>query len=701
MRFLRLALVTTVAALAAAQQPSFDVPLTYFVGANGSNQAPFASPSVVVVGPGGDIWVAGVAQGPGLPILDPDEKLPSEDSCYARGGEPPSPFEPGVVLDPCPDLFVMRLAADGSGARFVKYVGRSGREDLAGGAVDDDGNFYLFGTRARASRPFIEGYRIKVGPDGETLEEQLVMFLRATGVGIDTNGVVYHANYAWINFDGLGPGPDETWTIVTGEPEDETAQGYTVNLNRKTGGTVRAEDMAVSPDGWVYVCGVMRFPDFDITWPLAVDPQDKDGDIFLAAISPQGELAWTTSYGGSDAESSPRIALSSTGEVVVVGGTGSADLPLQSSNAPGTPGNDDYFLFGVDAATGQRLYSGYLTNDDVTMLGDLASAPDGSIYLSVTATDEQGGEEGQIDLLLKINREGELVREARAGASAIAVTNDRRVVTVGPTKSGLLDAGGFLYGPQSVYVAFLDLENKNVEKPWLAAVMNAGDSVPAVLSPGAVVSLYGERLGPAEGAAVSIEAGKLPTQAAGVRVLVGDTPAPLLYVSATQINAILPFDLGGDPMARVVVERDGVRGNVFTMTVVEAAPGPFQQAPPNVSFGAILNQDGALNSPANPAPAGSVVAMWASGLGRFTPPPVDGEIVATVGPFPSLESEIAVEIGGIPAEIRYAGAAPGLAAGIAQINFVVPAGIAPDRALVQIRAGGRQSYPTSYLALRP
>jgi len=369
----------------------------------------------------------------------------------------------------------------------------------------------------------------------------------------------------------------------------------------------------------------------------------------------------------------------------VAGGTSSSDLPLQSSNAAELIGDDDFFLFGLDAATGQRLYSGYLGFPNWASLRDLAAGPDGSVYPSGTATEEQEGEERPIDLLLKFSREGELVREVRAGAAAIAVAEDGRVITVGSTKSGLLDAGGFLYGPQSVYAAFLDLDAPSDEKPWLAAVLNAGDSVPAVLSPGAVVSLYGERLGPPKGVAAPIEEGKFPTQAGGVRVLVGGVPAPLLYVSATQINAILPFGLGDNPMAQVVVEREGVRSNIFAMTVVEASPGPFQQAPPNATFGAILNQDGTLNSPANPAPAGSVVALWASGLGAFSPPLADGEIVGTTGPFPGLEAEVSVEIGGIPAQIQYAGAAPGLAAGIAQINFVVPAGISSQTALVQIR----------------
>src|SRR5690606_2034302 len=126
MRLYRVAIAAFVlAGTIAAQRPSFDVPLTYFVGASGSNEYPFASPRAVFVGPGGDIWVVGVAQSYGLPIVDPDDGTPSEAPCLSLGGQPSSPFEPGNFLRPC-DLFAMRLAPDGSGARFVKYVGSMG-----------------------------------------------------------------------------------------------------------------------------------------------------------------------------------------------------------------------------------------------------------------------------------------------------------------------------------------------------------------------------------------------------------------------------------------------------------------------------------------------------------------------------------------------------------------------------------------------
>jgi hypothetical protein len=227
----------------------------------------------------------------------------------------------------------MRLAADGSGPRFVKYLEGYGLESFAGAAVDDDGNLYLFGTRPDESHPGDEGYLFKIGPDGETLEELPLRWTRPTGVGVDSRGVVHQAAYAARDWHLGGTNPDETSSVITGVPTGQREALYVIQLNQKLFGNVRAEDIAVSADGWAYVCGVMRDPDFEITWPLAVDPRDKDGDIFVAAINPQGELAWTTSYGGSRAEGGPKIVLSTTGEVVVAGRTSTVDLPLEESNA--------------------------------------------------------------------------------------------------------------------------------------------------------------------------------------------------------------------------------------------------------------------------------------------------------------------------------------------------------------------------------
>jgi uncharacterized protein (TIGR03437 family) len=92
--------------------------------------------------------------------------------------------------------------------------------------------------------------------------------------------------------------------------------------------------------------------------------------------------------------------------------------------------------------------------------------------------------------------------------------------------------------------------------------------------------------------------------------------------------------------------------------------------------GAILNQDGSINSSVNPAAPSSVVSIYATGAGQSKPTPKDGSI-AGAKPLPEPVAHVSVEIGGLPAEVLYAGAAPGLVSGALQVNARVPAGVTP------------------------
>jgi uncharacterized protein (TIGR03437 family) len=69
-------------------------------------------------------------------------------------------------------------------------------------------------------------------------------------------------------------------------------------------------------------------------------------------------------------------------------------------------------------------------------------------------------------------------------------------------------------------------------------------------------------------------------------------------------------------------------------------------------------------------------------VGAFSPPLADGEIAPLKPLFPSAPGIAGVQIEGFnplfeshAATITYAGAAPGIVAGVAQINFIVPAEI--------------------------
>jgi uncharacterized protein (TIGR03437 family) len=111
--------------------------------------------------------------------------------------------------------------------------------------------------------------------------------------------------------------------------------------------------------------------------------------------------------------------------------------------------------------------------------------------------------------------------------------------------------------------------------------------------------------------------------------------------------------------------------------VQAASPALFALDATGGGPGAILNQDLSVNSETNPAAPGSVVVLYGTGGGLTTPSSVDG--LLTAQPYPKPVLPVSVTIDNLPAQVLYAGAAPGLVAGVLQINVVVPANAAPVR----------------------
>jgi len=107
--------------------------------------------------------------------------------------------------------------------------------------------------------------------------------------------------------------------------------------------------------------------------------------------------------------------------------------------------------------------------------------------------------------------------------------------------------------------------------------------------------------------------------------------------------------------------------------------------------GAILNQDSTPNSAANPATAGSIVSVFATGLGPTDPDLATGAAGASTEPLNRTVTAPDVIVGGIPTDVIYAGMAPGYA-GMYQIVVRVPAGIpAANSVQLNVMSGGRIS----------
>jgi uncharacterized protein (TIGR03437 family) len=201
------------------------------------------------------------------------------------------------------------------------------------------------------------------------------------------------------------------------------------------------------------------------------------------------------------------------------------------------------------------------------------------------------------------------------------------------------------------------------DPPAVAAVTNAASYSTSAISPGALISLFGSGLAPAT---ATTPGGPLPLSLADVAVAINGVPAPVLYVSAHQINAQVPYDIPPGP-ATVVVRVTGVLSPAFTITVQPAAPGIFTHAQGQA---AVLNADGSVNTPANPAAVGTIVSLFFTGQGPVAQPVDDGAAPA-VGTTVSATLPASATIGGVSADVRYAGLAP-LYPGLAQMNLQIP-----------------------------
>ncbi len=223
--------------------------------------------------------------------------------------------------------------------------------------------------------------------------------------------------------------------------------------------------------------------------------------------------------------------------------------------------------------------------------------------------------------------------------------------------------------------------------PPLSGLGDAAQSV----SPGEIVVLYGNGIGPDTLTVASPTNGQFPTTLAGTTVTFSRTVAPLIYVSANAVAAIVPYSMNGQVSADVRVNYNGRNTPINTVPVFPTAPGIFTADSTGGGQAAALNQNGTLNNANNPAQIGTVVTLFATGEGQTSPGGVDGK-TASAAPYPAPVQPVSVTIGGFDAVVNYAGAAPTLVAGVMQINAQVPTGIAGGSAIpVVITVGGVRS----------
>ena len=222
----------------------------------------------------------------------------------------------------------------------------------------------------------------------------------------------------------------------------------------------------------------------------------------------------------------------------------------------------------------------------------------------------------------------------------------------------------------------------------IQAVTDAASFAPRV-SPGSLATIFGTGLANSKTNASGFP---LPQTLGGATVFVvqnqNQTQAPLVYASPTQINFQVPSKLLPGTAA-IYVTLGGGNSALFTVVVVSASPGIFQDAN---NHAAAQNPDHSANSASNPAAEGTVVVVYLTGQGPLDHSVPDGTPALT-SPLSKATLTPKATIGGVDAPVQFLGLSPGFA-GLAQANVQVPKLGTGDYPLV-ITVGGFVSASTT------
>jgi len=207
---------------------------------------------------------------------------------------------------------------------------------------------------------------------------------------------------------------------------------------------------------------------------------------------------------------------------------------------------------------------------------------------------------------------------------------------------------------------------------------------PAPVAPGSIISIYGSNFNSSSGThagGVSATSTPLPTAINGTQVLINSLFAPLYYVDSSQINAQVPWEVGGASYLNVQVIVNGLSSNLATVALAANAPGLLLVT---------HALDGGLVTSSQPATTGEYLTIYGLGLGPVTNSPGDGA-ASSATPLSYTQQTPVVTIGGAAANVSFSGLAPGFT-GLYQVNAQVPGGTANgDDITIVLSIGGAMS----------
>jgi uncharacterized protein (TIGR03437 family) len=290
------------------------------------------------------------------------------------------------------------------------------------------------------------------------------------------------------------------------------------------------------------------------------------------------------------------------------------------------------------------------------------------------------------------------------GTFDITVTADPTGINPGPTYNGsiTISGTGTATGSTIVNVTFA----VSAPIPTITKVTNAASFATGAVSPGELISIFANTsnpIGPTP--AVQLSSANCPSPCTNVPTTMGGVQvkflpqgifAPLLYVSATQINAVVPYEVqtaGGSVSVEVVYLTQA--SNAFVLQTTTTAPGIITLNGSGTGTAAMLQYDTSgtyqgINSGSNPAGPGWTLVLFVTGEGSI-PSAVTGSVTSTTTVKP-LVGPPSVLVDQLPATVAYYGEAFGDVSGVMQINVQIPTGIRTSQAdSISFTIGGNTS----------
>lgn len=586
-----------------------------------------------------------------------------------------------IVASPSTDVFVVKLDSNGT-VLYSTYFGGSAGETAAAMVAGNDGSVYITGSTSSKDLPTTPGayatappnpaaasnFVFKLNPDGSLAWSTYFADSRSSvaAIAVDTNGNPYIAGRTGGNLPttagayqtlfqlifycgGIGPCiPGPTSAFVTKFKADGSNLIYSTYVptdNHRV--TVQnAQALLVDSAGNAYLGGsgnvVLLSADgsgllasntpHDVT--INALARDRDGNIYATGFSTYGGFPATP--GAFQATPQPLIP----------------NLPGQT----GAGGSSDAFVMKWDSGLSNLLAATLLGGEMVDIGSSVAVDSSGNVIVSgvsdskafptrapfQTTFSSRAGFVAGLDSNLSHLLFSTYLGDGRPFEAQAAIPDGNgNILLAGST----LTAGQLFLGGQpgaSFTQGSLAVVNKialpSAPQVKLDSVVNFAGRLAGAVAPGETIAAIGSGFG------------------ADAQLLIDGVPLPTVSAPPTSVVAVMPDNAKVSGAFQVQVSSGGAISNTVLTPAAPTAPGLYSLDGSGFGQGYILNSDGTMNSPANPAAPGSAITIFATGVGQLSfvgqyavtalPPNVfidgfysDG-IAATFGPAPGLPGNV-------------------------------------------------------------